>query len=220
MSPLQCPLCHGDETPLFFQETTGRSYYRCRSCSLIFVAPESFLTAIEEKQEYDKHQNSPDDPHYRRFLNQLCQPLVERLLPHSSGLDFGSGPGPTLSLMLKEHGHTVALFDPFYAPDKDVLTKRYDFITASEVVEHLHNPARELALLWSLLKPNGWLAIMTGMAEGREAFSTWRYKDDMTHVSFFSTATMQWLQQKWKAELTLARETVFLYQKTGNHSVP
>ena len=44
--------------------------------------------------------------------------------------------------MFEEMGHTVALYDYFYANDPFVLHHLYDFITATEVVEHLHNPAR------------------------------------------------------------------------------
>jgi len=32
-----------------------------------------------------------------------------KIAPISLGLDFGSGPGPTLSLMLEEQGHRVAI---------------------------------------------------------------------------------------------------------------
>jgi len=51
--------------------------------------------------------NSPDDPRYRAFLSRLFIPLNERIAPESCGLDFGSGPGPTLSVMFEEQGHTM-----------------------------------------------------------------------------------------------------------------
>jgi 2-polyprenyl-3-methyl-5-hydroxy-6-metoxy-1,4-benzoquinol methylase len=115
--------------------------------------------------------------------------------------------------MFEEAGHKMSLFDPFYAPDKGVLTKQYDFITASEVVEHLHDPARDLTLLWSLLKPGGCLGIMTKLALDKAAFSKWHYKNDFTHVCFFSKKTMEWLAEMWKAELFFIGDDVILFQK-------
>ena len=68
---------------------------------------------------------------------------------------------PALAAMLRERGLTVALYDPFYAPDESVWSRAYDFITATEVLEHLHEPARELDRLFAALRPGGWLGVMT-----------------------------------------------------------
>jgi hypothetical protein len=106
--------------------------------------PYQVLSPKEEKSVYDLHDNSLDDPGYRRFLARLFRPLSQRLAPNSSGLDFGSGPGPTLSVMFEEAGHSIEIYDPFFAPETMLLHRQYDFIVASEVVEHLHYPRREL----------------------------------------------------------------------------
>ena len=45
---------------------------------------------------------------YRKFLSRMFKPMMERIEPDSYGLDFGSGPGPTLNLMFEEEGHTVS----------------------------------------------------------------------------------------------------------------
>src|SRR5690606_21502401 len=148
------PLCHTDHAPPF-HEDARRSYHRCERCRLVFVPPQHFLTLADERAHYDLHENDPADERYRAFLNRLCSPLLQRLAPGSVGLDFGSGPGPTLSVMLQEAGHHVRLFDPAYADNPRVFDGTYDFITASEVVEHLHDPAAELHRLWDCLQPGG-----------------------------------------------------------------
>ena len=209
----KCPLCAQSSGSLFFHSDTARDYYRCKHCSLIFVPPEYFLSSEEEKAEYDHHQNSPDDAGYRAFLSKLFMPMLERIPPNSRGLDFGSGPGPTLSVMFEEQGHNVTLYDPFYAPNRNVLRVEYDFVSASEVVEHLQNPDVDLDLIWSLIKPRGRLGIMTGMAQDREAFAGWRYKDDHSHIVFFSMETMEWLARKWQAGLSFVGENVSLFRK-------
>jgi hypothetical protein len=215
---LHCPLCLNTEDSNHFFSDRHRDYYRCSHCDLIYVPPSQLLSPEAERAEYDKHQNSPNDAGYRKFLSRLFSPLNIRLKPASHGLDFGSGPGPALSLMFEEAGHQMDLFDPFYAPEDQVLTAQYNFITASEVVEHLYNPATELARLWSILKPGGWLGIMTKLALDQNAFSNWHYKNDLTHVCFFSTQTMDWLAKQWHAELLKVGKDVLLFQKPLSNS--
>ena len=208
-----CPLCKTIESSMLFHRDNRREYYRCNICGLSFVPPSQLPSEEFEKAEYDKHQNSPDDPGYRKFLSRLFFPLQTRINANSHGLDFGSGPGPALSVMFEEAGHKMSLYDPFYTPDTAKLTRKYDFITASEVVEHLHNPEKDLTLLWSLLKSGGWLGIMTKLALDKTAFSKWHYKNDPTHVCFFSKQTIEWLAKKWQAEFFLIGKDVILFQK-------
>ncbi|MBI9086074.1 MAG: class I SAM-dependent methyltransferase [Desulfobacterales bacterium] len=217
--PHPCPLCRSLSTE-WFRQDRRREYYRCRTCLLVFVKPDRFLPRDAEKAEYNLHQNSPTDPGYRKFLSRLFLPLREHLSPGARGLDFGCGPGPTLSVMFEEAGHAVALYDPFYAPDTSVLDNTYDFITASEVVEHLHRPGEELDRLWERLKPSGILGVMTQMVIDQEAFSRWRYKNDMTHVCFFSRETFAWLAARWQAEMIVADTDVILFLKSAGAQPP
>ena len=207
-----CPLCRAQGVSKFFAGKR-RDYLHCPVCSLVFVPPSQFLTAEDEKQRYDLHQNSPDDAMYRSFLDRLYSPLQQRLGPGSSGLDFGSGPAPTLSRMFEETGHSVTLFDLYYENAPAVLDRQYDFITASEVAEHLREPRKELDRLWACLKPGGWLGIMTKFFADRAAFPRWYYKDDPTHICFFSRASFTWLAAEWNADLIIPDDDVALLQK-------
>ncbi len=208
-----CPLCANTLGSSYFYSDSQRDYYRCSNCNLIHVPPFQYLSGENELAEYDKHQNSQSDPGYRKFLSRLFNPLNSRLSSGSFGLDFGSGSGPTLSVMFEETGHHMHIYDPFYAPDKEVLLQQYDFITTSEVVEHFHSPAVSLDLLWSILKPGGWLGIMTKLALDKEAFSKWHYKDDLTHVCFYSKETMNWLANSWQIKPLYFGNDVILFQK-------
>jgi SAM-dependent methyltransferase len=208
----QCRLCGAERAALFWQDQR-RDYYRCRRCELVFVPPLQYLSPADELAEYDLHRNDPGDSRYRRFLERLYEPLQARLLPHSRGLDFGCGPGPTLSVMFTEAGHRMAQYDCFYAPDRSVLQCCYDFVTATEVVEHLHRPGEELQSLWALLRPAGYFGVMTKLVLGREAFSRWHYKNDPTHVSFFSRPTFQWLAGKWGAGIEFIGQDVIILVK-------
>jgi SAM-dependent methyltransferase len=209
-SAIACPMCGASDT-FVFHKGKRREYFRCRVCSLVFVSPDYILSAVEEKRRYDLHQNSPEDEGYRRFLGRMFDPMVKHLSKGSRGLDFGSGPGPALAAMFEEAGHRVALYDLYYAKDKLVFEDKYDFITATEVVEHLQNPLKELDRLWSILKPGGLLGIMTKLVSNPEAFASWHYKQDMTHISFFSKKTCIWLAARWKAKVEFIDKDVVFF---------
>ena len=207
-----CPLCFSGESA-FFHRDKQREFFRCRQCALVFVPTQSHLSKADEKSYYDLHQNSPLDSGYRTFLERLSKPLLKQLEPGSQGLDFGSGPGPTLSLILEEAGHRVGLYDPFYAPDEGVFTHQYDFITSSEVVEHLKKPGCELNRLLTLAKPGGVLAIMTKRVFNEAAFARWHYKNDPTHIVFFSEQTFHWMGKQWQVDAVFHDTDVVFFNK-------
>jgi hypothetical protein len=209
----RCPLCDAEEIQKTYHRDRIRDYHLCLICHLVFVPPNQYLSSQIEKDQYDLHQNSPADQGYRQFLSRLFLPMQERLSPGSHGLDFGSGPGPTLSVMFQEVGHSMALYDHFYAHDPSVFTHQYDFITATEVLEHLHQPKRELNRLWERLKPEGNLGIMTKLTPGGESFPDWHYKNDPTHVCFYSRSTFNWLAARWDANLTFLDHDVMMFHK-------
>ncbi len=207
-----CPLC-GSPGAGPYHADARRPYLCCGRCGFVFVPPAHHLPPAAERAEYDCHDNAVDDPGYRRFLARLAEPLLQRVPPLAAGLDFGCGPGPALAAMLREAGCRVALYDPFYAPDPAVLVPGWDFITATEVVEHLRRPGWELRRLAALLRPGGWLGIMTKLAFDRERFAAWHYIRDPTHIGFFSRETFRWWAAAEGLELEFAGHDVVLLQR-------
>jgi cyclopropane fatty-acyl-phospholipid synthase-like methyltransferase len=183
---------------------------------LVFVLPEYYLDAMAEKARYDLHTNSSEDEGYRKYLTKVSDPVIKRLDKGAHGLDFGSGPGPTLSLIFEEAGFDMKIYDHFYAKYEEVLESKYDFITSTEVVEHLYEPKAVLDKLWSLLNKNALLCILTQLYPDQEAFSSWYYKNDPTHVCFFSPKTLTWLADQWKAELEAIGKDLFIFKKVHN----
>jgi hypothetical protein len=207
-----CPLCCSEDIDFFFKDKK-RIYMRCFSCKLVFVPRGYWLSVEDERATYDLHENDAQDPGYRQFLSRLSIPLLERLDAKQTGLDFGCGPGPTLSVLLEEQGQLVDLYDPFYYNDPTVFYKKYDFICATEVVEHLRNPDKEFTALFEMLNRGGWLGIMTKLVSDDRAFSQWHYIRDMTHICFYSRATFEYLSRRFRAELTIAANDVILLKK-------
>ena len=197
-----CPVCRSDRLA-DFARVAGRSYLRCATCRATVLDPAFHLTPDQEKAQYDHHQNSPDDPRYRQFLSRLADPLLARLEPGQSGLDYGCGPGPALAAMLREAGHRMAIYDPFYAPDPAPLAQTHDFVTCTEVAEHFHQPASEFARMMAMVRPGGWLAVMTSFQTDDAAFANWHYRKDPTHVVFYREETLRYLaaSHAWTCEI-------------------
>lgn len=209
---INCPLCAHPESNHFVRDR-NRDYLRCPQCDLIFVPPHHHLSMDEEKSRYDLHQNNPEDEGYRNFLNRLFQPLETKLAAGARGLDFGCGPGPTLSLMFEEANYECAVYDLHYANDPSVFSERYDFLTCSETMEHMYRPREEFERFVSLVKPGGWIGIMTQLHdEAPVSFDRWHYKDDETHVCFFSKKSFQTLEKQYGLRLEFYSGSVILFQ--------
>ena len=191
-----CPLC-SSKNLLDFHQDKRRQYLQCRDCYLVFVPATAHLSLVGEKAIYDLHQNNLLDEGYQKFLTRLRTPLLPYLKTSSHGLDYGCGPAPLLARLMENAGHPMAVYDPFYASDESVLNQRYDFITCSEVAEHFRQPQSEFQRLFGLLNPDGILAIMTKRVTNQDAFSRWHYKNDLSHISFFSETTFLWLADRY-----------------------
>ena len=212
-----CPLCEATVTELFHRNA-AREFWRCRQCQLTFVPVWQHLSREDERARYQTHQNCPTDPDYRAFLDRLARHLVPKLTAGAAGLDYGSGPGPTLSVMLAEHGFAMRLYDPFFAPDERPLRGTYDFITCTETVEHFAAPAGEFQRFDSLLQPGGWLGVMTQLLERDDAFPDWWYQRDPTHVCFYRPETMRWIAARYGWHMESPAPNVALFQKPSPQS--
>lgn len=207
-----CPLCGSEDCYLFFEDSL-RVYLRCLNCRLVFVPECYWLNAEDERATYDLHENDAQDQGYRQFLSRLSAPLLKRLNVNQKGLDFGCGPSPTLSVLLEARGMQVDLYDPFYFNDQSVFSKRYDFICATEVVEHLYDPNREFSALFRMLKRGGWLGIMTKLVRDQHRFRQWHYIRDRTHVCFYCRRTFEYLAQRFNAGLNFIADDVILLNR-------
>ncbi|MCS3902443.1 2-polyprenyl-3-methyl-5-hydroxy-6-metoxy-1,4-benzoquinol methylase [Methylohalomonas lacus] len=217
-----CPLCADRQLTLFAEvkhKAQQRLYYQCNVCWLIHLDPSQRPDPTAEKAHYDTHDNDPADPGYRKFLYRLVEPLVPKLRPGATGLDYGAGPGPTLSVMLGEQGFSVTNYDPIYVPDTDVLERDYDFITCTETAEHFFRPGREFERLNALLRPGGWLGLMTMRRDPQRPFASWHYIRDPTHVCFYEQETLEWIAMRFGWRLIIVSKSVALFHKPGGTQI-
>jgi len=192
---MNCPLCQG-RARSFFEGKNGR-YYACPLCKGIFLGREHLLSLDEEKKRYLKHQNRIEDKDYQNFVSPIVKAVKKSFLPGADGLDFGCGRQSVIKYLLQQDGYSVALYDPLFKDNREILSKKYDYIACCEVIEHFHDPAKEFKLLLSLLKPKGKLFCMTDPWDSEKEFASWYYKNDPTHVFFYQQATVACIAEKF-----------------------
>jgi 2-polyprenyl-3-methyl-5-hydroxy-6-metoxy-1,4-benzoquinol methylase len=207
-----CPVCEQNRLSDFVTISHQR-YLRCVACEAKIMAPECRLSMDEERAIYELHKNDAGDPGYRRFLSRLSEPLLGQLTSGMVGLDFGCGPGPVLAGMLREAGMVVRVYDPFFYPQTEVLHCQYDFITCTEVLEHLYHPMAVFRQLNRLLKPGGWLGVMTCFQTDDARFANWHYRRDPTHVVFYREFTLASVARIMGWKFTVPLKDVALFQK-------
>ena len=137
--------------------------------------------------------------------------LLEYISKDDIGLDFGCGPGPTLSHMCKDLNIQQDNYDPIFFNNENVFKKKYNFVTSTEVVEHLYNPEKEFERLFTLLKKNGVLGIMTQFYSDDIIFKNWFYIKDITHVVFYSKQTFKYLAKKYNKRIIFHGESVAIF---------
>lgn len=207
-----CPLCASPNASEFHQDKV-RHYLQCADCKLVFVAPSYLPNRNEEKAEYDLHENNADDEGYRRFLTRMYEALTPHLSEQAQGIDFGCGQTRLLASVFETASHKMDVYDPNYFPDSTCLNKHYDFIVCTEAIEHFHHPAKEWEQWQKMLKPGGCLGIMTKRVINAEKFANWHYKNDKTHVSFFSEATFRWLAQNYNYHIVFPSSDIVILEK-------
>ena len=187
-----CPLCQGQSALLGAEDS---KYYKCACCLAVFLHPSAHLSIEDEKSRYLLHNNDVNDIAYQNFVSPVVIEVEKKFVPgRHQGLDFGCGTGPVVAKLLGEKGYNIDLYDPIFCNHPEKLKKTYDFIVCCEVMEHFYYPYREFALLRSLLNPGGALICMTHVYSERTDFKSWYYKNDPTHVIFYHSRTLEWIQ--------------------------
>lgn len=217
-----CTLCLQPGPHDMVSGADAREYFLCGNCRLIFVDPRHHLSRDAAEAHYRTHENHIENQGYVKFLRRVIDPLLPYLSPRMRGVDFGCGPGPTLSLILRQQGLNCTDYDPIFAPVN--LHPPYDYIFATECFEHFLQPAVELPRLAGLLRPGGYLGVMTELWTELSLFENWYYTRDPTHVSFFHEETINFVCERFGfTQLPSSDRRALLFQRTEtdlDHQAP
>lgn len=197
MSPNSCPLCKAGAEWFFTDAKSQARHFHCAQCDLRFLDPTQRLNSSDEIERYRLHKNDVTATDYQNFVSPLTDWLASLYPCGSRGLDFGCGTAPILAFMLRKHGLKMFEYDPYFAADASALKESYDFVVASEVVEHFYSPATEFSRLRELIKPGGHLGLMTLLVPENVHFESWHYRRDPTHVVFYSRRTLAWVRHQF-----------------------
>jgi len=166
----------------------------------------------EEKTVYSLHENSIEQPGYVSFLNRAIKPALQYIKGSDVGLDYGCGPNPTLSQILKNQGISCYDYDPIF--DISDPFDAYDFIFATECFEHFHQPKKDIQKILVKLKSKGLLVIMTQLYDDIKLFPSWHYTKDSTHVCFYHLDTFEFIKNNYGLSLLYTdRSRVFVFRK-------
>lgn len=182
---------------MYFTTTRNRDYYRCSKCDSIQLHKNYHLKKELEKSRYEKHNNDINDPNYQNFVSPVTNYVFKNYQPNHIGLDYGAGPGPVISKVLSDHHYQIKQYDPYFHKNNELLKQNYDYIIACEVIEHFNNPDKEFTLLKKLLKKDGSLILMTHLYSDDINFNNWYYKNDETHVIFYTRITLNYIKKHY-----------------------
>jgi len=198
-STANCPLCLSKSNWFCEYFENPINFYKCSNCYSIFKESQSYLDSKSEKERYNLHENDVHDQDYQNFVSPITNTIISNFDIDCRGLDFGCGPGPVIAHVLKKSGYRIELFDPFYFPNPSIKKQKFDFIICCEVMEHFHLPSKEFKFLKSLINSNGRLYCKTQLISNTicvDDFKNWYYKNDPTHVFFYSPIALEYIKAK------------------------
>jgi len=215
----KCHICENKNLELINDTKKKLNYYLCNNCGYIFIDPAKIPSIEKEKERYLKHNNAQENTGYVEMFENFIETGIE---PHNhvikTALDFGCGTTPVLQGILEKHGIKTDIYDPFFFPEKIYENKTYDLITCTEVFEHLYNPMAIMEMFTNHLNKNGLIAIMTMFhPNDKTEFLNWWYRRDVTHISFFSPHTMEYMASRFGLQILMcSKKNICIIQKPGN----
>ena len=181
------------------------------------MPPRQQLGELEEKARYALHDNTTANSGYIGFLKETARVIDGLALANPRILDFGSGEHAVLEHLLVEQGISCVSFDPLYDIGRESLDHTYDVVVACEVVEHFRDPSREFELLGRLVKAGGYLIVRTQIRPIASEFSKWWYKEDPTHIMFYSVKTMEFVAGLASGEMrTVGQKGIWVIRKNAD----
>lgn len=215
-----CRLCHATAT---FFYSNSRPFFICPTCGLIFSDNPLSNEVCEE--HYCKQHDTEFD--YSGYAQKILT-LVGNRVALTRILDFGSGAG-RLAEAFRNMGYAIDCYEPMVDGEFNLerYPYEYDLVIANEVIEHVSDIIDFFDTLNLVCRAGGILYISTLTSDSMindphhftERFSTWWYKDDLTHISFFNLNTFEYicgLEQKYDFQIIGYGVNGILLQKKDN----
>ncbi len=218
-----CKICGNSIKPLFQAKVLMKypvKYFCCSTCSFIqtekvFWLNEAYDSAITKLDIGLVYRNI-------QLANKLEKIIYEDLLiPKGIFLDYGGGYGMFVRMM-RDKGFN------FYRQDKyctnlfaesfdleDAPTKKFDFITAFEVFEHLDNPLKEIEKMFQLTDT---IIFSTELQPNNKPLNSpddwWYFVPEVgQHIALFHAKTLQQLAKQFNCHLSTNNYNLHILSK-------
>jgi SAM-dependent methyltransferase len=227
---IACRLCGAPSRFWFTAE--GRDVYRCGACRHIEV-PEGLARLADGRSIYESEDAvftaDGNADYYVDETNQLAAraklDFVSRWCSAGTLIDVGASYGHFLSVAStrfdacgfeispdavefsrREFGARNQIGSIYDWPA--ALAAPADVITCWDVIEHVEDPSRAIAIMVDHLKPAGWLFLSTpdaGSLVARLMGSRWHYLDPVQHINVFSRRNLVGLLRRHSLSVRHAR---------------
>lgn len=218
-----CRVCNARAESFAHAKILGRydiEYFRCTDCQFVQTETPYWLD-----EAYDSVIVSTDIGLVGR--NERFARIVDRLLRYTfsdsvSCVDYGGGYG-MFTRMMRDRGHQFSHYDPYcdnlFAStfSVDLGEKRYDVLTAFEVLEHMANPNEELKNLEAM--GDNWIVSTMMVPDPAPKPDEWWYYvlDGGQHVALWSQRALQAAASQYGRQLITTRTGLHLFcQKNVN----
>ncbi|MDD5673796.1 MAG: methyltransferase domain-containing protein [Chitinivibrionales bacterium] len=178
------------------------------------MPPEHHCCRETEKKRYALHDNTLADARYTAYLNSVADEIAKIPQSNPAILDFGCGEQAVLGHILTARGLLCADYDPVYAIGAQALAAVYDIIVLCEVIEHLRDLQKEIALVRRLCKKNASIFIRTQIFNGGD-FEGWWYKNDPTHINLFTPRAVAALAEGLEGRVVYCNNPSILIARDG-----
>jgi 2-polyprenyl-3-methyl-5-hydroxy-6-metoxy-1,4-benzoquinol methylase len=171
-------------------------FCKCPVCALIFTNETADNAAAEK--HYKSQWNNTDANFWKQQVEGLLGVIQRYRMPVGRVLDFGSGSGEITKEFQRRDIDATPLEPMVHGYLKDQnYPHKFDVVVGVEVIEHLPNLSQELKEIDRFLADDGIMLFTTILtnsfidsANAVDVFKGWWYKDDPTHVSFFSNKSI------------------------------
>lgn len=215
LEAIACNLCGAQDEVLVFEKDSFR-IVRCRRCGLVYVNPRLSQAAIAQQYDEDYYTDGSyadyqaERPGYERTFELRLQKIERRSKPGKI-LDVGCAFGFFLSVAERRgweaHGLDLSPVGCRYATEQLGLRATcgtldsvsfppgfFDVVILNDTFEHLANPAQDLHQFWTVLRPGGYLYLVTQDSSRllvRVLGRRWAQYKPREHLYYFTSNTLR-----------------------------
>lgn len=172
-------------------------YLKCEECDHIFSTDFDNWTLEDFKNNiYDENYISVD-PEYNGTRSLRDVEWFTKSINYNKSLeilDYGAGPGVFGKELVKK-GYKVESWDPLWGTEISwSKNKKFDLITAFEVIEHSPTPYETIKEMHQWLKPNGKILITTlanDIMQGKRDPTYWYLAPRNGHICMYSNKSIE-----------------------------